>query len=136
LFKAKIEGTILEVCEDCSKFGELIETKPIRVVKVRKESIPKEEIEDETVIVDNYGKKIIEAREKINLSREEFAKKINEKESLIRRIESEEMRPNDKLVEKIERFLDIKLRVTYEKGKIEAKPSKGKLTIGDVLEVE
>jgi len=134
LFKAKVEGTILEVCEACSKYGELIETRPVRIIKVRRMPVVKEEVE--TIIIDNYGKKIIEARKKINLTREEFAKKINEKDSVIKRVESEEMRPSDKLMEKIERFLDIKLRVAYEMKKIGAKPRKGKLTIGDVLEVE
>ena len=133
MFKAKIEGTILEVCEDCSKYGELIETKPVRIVKVRRIPKPKEE---ETIIVDNYGKKIIEARKKINLTREEFAKKINEKESVIRRVESEGMEPDDKLTEKIERFLEIKLRKTYEKKLVEKKQIRGELTLGDVVKVE
>ncbi len=92
--------------------------------------------EDETIIIDDYGKKIIEAREKINLTREKFAKKINEKESVIRRVESGEMEPDDKLTEKLERFLKIKLKVPYEEAKTTEKPRKGDLTIGDVLEVE
>ena len=128
-----MEDTILEVCEDCLKYGELIESKPVRIAKIKEIPIVKEE---EIVIIDNYGKKIIEAREKINLTREEFAKTINEKESVIKRVENEEMEPDDKLTEKIEKFLDIKLRVPYEKKKLETKPSKGKLTVGDVLEVE
>jgi putative transcription factor len=135
LFKAKVEGTILEVCEHCSKYGELIETKPVRIVRVKRMPKVKEE-EDETVIVDDYGKKIIEARKKINLTREEFAKKIGEKESVIKRIESEEMRPDDKLTEKIERFLKIKLKVSYEESKVTEKPKRGKLTLGDVVEIE
>jgi len=133
LFRAKVEGTVLEVCEDCSKYGELIETRPIRVVRVRRKPKLKE---DETIIVDNYGKKIIEARKKINLTREEFAKKINEKESVIRRVENEEMEPDDKLTKKIERFLEIKLRKTYEEKPIEKKMRRGKLTLGDILEIE
>jgi putative transcription factor len=128
-----VEDTILEVCEDCLKYGELIETKPIRMEKFKEIPIVKEE---EIVIIDNYGKKIIEAREKIKLAREEFAKKINEKESVIKRVENEEMKPDDKLAEKIEKFLEIKLRVPYEIKKIETKPIKGELTIGDVVEVE
>jgi uncharacterized protein (TIGR00270 family) len=107
-------------------------TKPVRIVKVRR--MPK--LKEETVIVDNYGKKIIEARKKINLTREKFAKKINEKESVIRRVESEEMEPDDKLTEKIERFLEIKLKKTYEEKPIERKQIKGELTLGDILEVE
>jgi len=133
LFRVKVEETILEVCEDCSKYGELIETRPIRVVRVRR--MPKLK-EDETIIIDNYGKKIIEARKKINLTREEFAKKINEKESMIKRIENEEMRPSDKLIEKIEKFLEIKLKVLYEKKKLETKPRRGKLTLGDIVEIK
>jgi len=129
-----VEDTILEVCEDCLKYGELIESKPVRIAKVK--GIPVVKEEEEIVIIDNYGKKIVEAREKINLTREEFAKRINEKESVIKRVENEEMEPDDKLTEKIEKFLDIKLRVPYEKKKLETKPSKGKLTVGDVVEVK
>jgi len=133
LFRAKVEDTILEVCEDCSKYGELIETKPVRIVKFRR--MPRVKEEAETIIVDNYGKKIIEARKKINLTREEFAKKINEKESVIRRVESEEMEPDDKLAKKIERFLNIKLRKTYKEKPIEKKLIRGELTLGDIVEV-
>jgi len=99
---------------------------------------PKKELEEgeETILVDNYGKIIIEARKKRNLTREEFSKKINEKESVIRRVETGEMRPNDALVEKIERFLEIKLKMTYEKTLIGKKKLKGKLTLGDVVELK
>jgi len=135
LFKAKVEDTILEVCENCSKYGEVIEIKPVIIVRVRRTPVLEEE-KDETVMADNYGKKIVEARKKINLTREKFAKKINEKESVIKRVESEEMRPNDKLTEKIEKFFGIKLRAPYEMKKIGIKPRRGKLTVGDVVEVE
>jgi len=92
--------------------------------------------EEETVFVDNYGKRIIETRKRMNLTREEFAKKINERESVIKRIENEEMRPNETLTKKIERFLKIKLKQPYEKKKTARKPRKGELTIGDIIEVE
>ena len=133
MFKVEIEGTILEVCEDCSKYGELVETKPVRIVKVRRKSKLEEK---ETVFVDNYGKKIIEARKNINLTREEFAKKINEKESVIKRVEKEEMMPDDKLTERIERFLGIKLKETYEEKPIKKRMKRGELTLGDVVEIE
>jgi len=92
--------------------------------------------EEDSIFIDNYGKKIIEARERMNLTREEFAKKINEKESIIKRIEHEDMRPNQALTKKIERFLKIKLTKVYEKKKITGKPGKGSLTIGDIIELE
>ena len=92
--------------------------------------------EEDSVFIDNYGKKIIEARERMDLTREEFAKKINEKESMIKRIEHEDMRPNQALTKKIERFLNIRLTETYERKKITSKPAKGKLTLGDIIELE
>lgn len=134
LFKAEIEGTILEVCEECLSFGEkIIEPEVLtRVRKVKRKPL----VEEETVFVDNYGKLIVAAREKMNLTREEFAKKINERESVIRRVEAEQMRPNDALTKKIERFLGIKLTKTYEKRRIDKKAQRGKLTLGDVVEIE
>jgi len=92
--------------------------------------------EEDSIFIDNYGKKIIEARKSMNLTREEFAKKINEKESIIKRVEHEDMRPNEALTKKIERFLNISLTETYERKKITSKPAKGKLTLGDIVEVQ
>lgn len=97
--------------------------------------ILKEE-EDKTVFVDGYGKLIINERVKRGLTREEFSKKINEKESVIKRVEKEYMTPDNKLTEKIERFLKIELRKTYEEKSIEKKQIKGELTLGDVVEIE
>lgn len=134
MFKAEIEGTVLEVCESCLTFGEKIIEPGVltRVRKVRRKPL----VEEETVFVDNYGKLIITARKRMNLTREEFAKKINEKESVIKRVEAEEMRPNDALSKKIERFLGIKLTKTYEKKRLERKVQRGKLTLGDIVEIK
>ena len=133
-FKAKVEGTVLEVCENCLNYGErIIEPEALPVVKkIKKEPI----VEEEVVFVDNYGKLIITTREKMNLSRKEFAGKIKEKESVIKRVEAETMLPNDALCKKIEGFLGIKLTKTYENKRIEKKVQRGNLTIGDVVEVK
>jgi len=111
----------------------------IETVPIKKKIVviaPKKELEEETVLVDNYGKMIVEARKKRNLTREEFAKKIKEKESVIRRVETEEMMPDDALVKKIERFLEIKLKKAYEKTILGKKEIKGSLTLGDVVELK
>lgn len=129
----KIEGSILEVCEDCLKYGErIIEPEEITLTKSKKKvSLPEEEI-----LVDNYGKLISEKRKELKLTREEFAKKIKEKESVIRRVESEEMIPDDKLIKKIENFLEIKLRRKFEEKPLKRKEIKQKLTLGDVVELK
>jgi putative transcription factor len=109
-----------------------VEINPIK----KKIIIPEDKEEIETILVDSYGKLIVKAREKKKLNREEFAKKINEKLSVIKRVESEEMEPDDTLTEKIERFLEIKLKVLYEEKPIGKKEVKGELTLGDVVEIE
>lgn len=131
-----MEDTILEVCEKCLRYGEAI-AEPVQISVTRKKQImPLPSVEEENVIVDNYGKLIIEARKKKNLTREEFAKKIKERESVIRRVEREEMEPNDVLTEKLERFLEIKLKKPYEESRIEKKQMKGELTLGDIAEIK
>ena len=54
------------------------------------------------------------AREKMGLSQEELGRKINEKLSLIKHLESGTLKPNDVLTRKVERFLKIQLLVPEE----------------------
>jgi putative transcription factor len=132
LVKARVEGAVIEVCEDCVKFGERIFEPVYKPVK-RKVKLDFEEKE----IVERYGKRVLEARNEKGLSREELAKLLGEKESVIRRIEEEEMIPDSELAKKIESKLGIKL---FEEYKGEARKVKSKkvpeLTLGDVVEVK
>lgn len=134
IFKAEVEGSIVEVCENCLKFGRKIEEvkPPIKKKPEPTITLP----EEETIMIHNYGKVIKETREKKGLTRNDFAKNIKEKESVIRRIEMEEMVPDEKLKRKIERFLEISLTEKYEEKGIESKSRKETLTLGDVVEVE
>ncbi len=138
LLKARIEGSILEVCESCVNYGELIpEVNPVEIEKRREIIDLPSYKEDGMFLIENYGKVIVETRGKKGLNREEFAQKIKEKESVIKRIENEEMMPDDALTDKIEKFLEIKLRKPYEMKCPEKKNSKkAELTIGDVIKVE
>jgi putative transcription factor len=133
--KAKIEGSIVDVCDKCVKFGSRVVEQPTYKPIVRK--IDFEELkENEFVLASGYGKKIRYARETRGLTREEFANRINEKESVIKRIEDEEMEPDEELTKRIEKFLGIKLTERYEE-RIKQKDEKKrpKLTVGDVVKV-
>lgn len=130
---AEVEGSILEVCEECLEYGKKIEkVKPPRKRKVRKKVNFERK---KTVLIRNYGRTIIEARRKMGLRRDEFAKKINEKESVIGRVENEEMVPDIKLMKKIEDFLGVDLMMPYEGKERKIKGKDKELTIGDVTEV-
>lgn len=135
LSKAEIEGTIVEVCDRCIRFGTKIIEKP-KYKLVSRPIVFKELKENEFELIPNYGKTIVRYRELKGLTREEFAKKINEKVSVIKRLEEEQMEPSEELTKRIESFLEIKLMERYqERFKQPEGKRKGRLTVGDIVEV-
>ena len=117
LNKIELEGAIIEVCDDCVKFGKVTET---TIPRKSYRPMPKEVnltgilAEGERIFVPDYGNRVRKAREARGLSQTEFARKINERESIIRRVERQMLEPSDALTRKIERFLNIKLKEEYE----------------------
>lgn len=138
---ALVEGTELSICSDCSKFGKIVkkishvEQMPQKSAKI----IAKKPEEPEIIetIVEGYGDIVKKSREKLNLTQEEFAKKINEKVSVVHSIESEHHEPNIELAKKLEKFLKVKL---IEQEKVEnksfGKTDSNSLTIGDILKIK
>jgi len=140
LYKVLIEGSEVIACSECAKFGKIIskitEKKKVKPIEIKK---VKEEVEEfEEIVVSNYATIIKNLREKLGLTQEEFAKKTNEKLSVIRHIEHGKLVPSLKLARKLENMYDIKL---IEEVKIE-KTGLGKntseipaLTLGDVIKI-
>ncbi len=103
----EIEGTMMKVCTECSKFGKVRGKSNVKiVVQEAKKSAP---IGPEYTFVTGFGALVKNAREKLNLKQEDFAKSINEHKSLIHQIESEHIQPNIVLAKKLERVLRIKI---------------------------
>ena len=136
-YLAEIEGANIEVCNDCSKFGKVIKKveKPPEPRKKRE----KEDFEIVYEIVPSYASTIKRIRRKSGLKTEDFAKKINEKESVLKNIESGNMEPSLKLAQKLERMFGIKLVETREvratKGKHQEYEDEG-VTLGDVIKLK
>lgn len=136
LFLAEVEGTNLNVCKNCSKFGKVIEKTRMNKIPQKTEKVKtapdKERVQ---VIVDNYSSLIKKKRESLGLKQKELAKKIAEKESVIHKIESGHIEPNINLARKLEKDLSIRL---IEEEKVEEMAIKPKtkdltVTIGDML---
>ena len=143
LYKAIVEGAELTVCHDCSKFGRVTGVIKQEVSRKSKPKIdatyenkePQKEIMQ--IIVGNYAEKIKRKRESLGLKQEEFAKKINEKESLIQKIESGHFEPSIELAKKIEKFLRIKLIEEHEeKHEKQTKSKTDSFTIGDLIKIK
>jgi len=128
--KTKIDNAVLTVCDECVKFGEEI---AVVEIKAAKKIIPRLEGLEQSV-KSNFHLTIKNERVKRNLTQEELAKKLNEKASVMKRIE-DGWEPPLNTIKKIERFFNIKLTEEVEEKRVETKASKAELTIGDVVEV-
>lgn len=148
-----IEGTHLKVCKECSRFGEGAEGKgggskkgsspaPSRTVvaerlQARERRMQTRSIysDEETVdLVPEYPRLIREARMARDWKQEVLAAKINEKTSIIAKLESGHIRPNDVLLHKLEHELGIKLTEKVATIKPEGGHSQGKtLTLADMI---
>lgn len=107
--KVVIDGIILDVCDECAKFG-----KPISLTLKKQKRKTKEIPESSKYIDSNYPKILKKAREKMKLKIKEVAKKLNEKESIIARIERGDLTPPLNLARKLERFFGVKLILDSE----------------------
>jgi putative transcription factor len=134
IFITKVEGVILKLCEKCSKYGIVVNI--IKKDEKKKVDMKNSLDEEEYELVEDYQKLIEEARKKMNISIEELAKRIGEKESLIRKVEKGEIRPSDNLIDKLEKILKVKLKEKI-KYKVEKKDErKEKLRIADIVEIK
>lgn len=104
-FNAEIEGTMMHVCEDCSRFGKVKNTTNVNIVI--KETKKPEIKEPVYTFIQGYGSRVKNAREKLGLKQEEMAKRLNERESTLHQIESEHLKPSMALATKLEHALHI-----------------------------
>ncbi len=130
LVKAKIEGTILNVCTKCGSFGEVLQSK----IPIRAAPHILEKKRDLFMIAADYAGIIRTAREQMGLKQDELAARLHEKASIIQKLETGEMAPSILLAKKLEDFFHVKLIITYNEESVEVKKTSGsELTIGDVL---
>ena len=150
-----IEGAKLTVCTECSKHGKTTweeSSKPTFTpyaqattikgtptyapIQIRKKVITAR-VDTSQELVEDYAEVIRQAREKNGMSHEDLGKKINEKESVLRKIETGKMAPNDQLISKLEHTLKIKLLVAVAEEKVPLpKAASQELTLGDLLKIE
>jgi putative transcription factor len=101
--KALIDGAILTVCAECMSLGRRV---PTLERQTREEKLPWEEGRE---LLENYPVIIRNAREKLGLTHEELARRIAERESVLKKLEAGKLRPDDKLINKLQRALKVRL---------------------------
>jgi len=138
-----IEGSILRACGECSKFGKEIEFRskgaPVAagdkvLVRLKKPAVRDiyQELGDMELVSD-YGRRIRSARNSRGMKQEDLGKLINERKSVIEQLENGRIRPDDKLVAKLEKALNIKLKEKVAETAVEQRRGQGGLTLGDII---
>lgn len=133
---AMIDGVKMRVCENCSKFGKIVFVEP----EEGEAPSGMKKVEVEVGIVDDYATLIKQARTKKGMSCKELAAAIAEKESFIERIEKEQSPPTEKVAQKLEHFLKIKLleQTAVSDTSAKSQPRQGQqgLTLGDTVDIK
>lgn len=125
--KIMIDGAILNVCDDCAKFGTPVidhnKFKPVDpAIRVQLPEKPQprtvssparkqvRKVNDEDLdIVEDYAELVKNAREKLAMSQADLAAKIFERKNVIASIERGELMPDLKTARKLEKILGITL---------------------------
>ena len=132
--RVRIEGTILRLCGACARFGEPVDPVPPPAAvepsgrpRPRPATAPRatgpgrrlaerdlyEEI-GELQLADDWPKRVRTARDALGWTPEVLGKKLNEKKSVILKLEAGSIHPSDALVRKIEHLLKVRLRAEPE----------------------
>jgi putative transcription factor len=129
--RVRIEGSVLNLCPDCARFGKALDPPPApptvpsgspsRVVYGggasrtggRGRSLQERDLYQEIgemELAPDWTKRIRIAREALHWTPEDLGKKLNEKKSVVLKLESGGIRPPDDLVRRVERLLKVRLR--------------------------
>jgi|AEIY01.1.fsa_nt_gi Predicted transcription factor, homolog of eukaryotic MBF1 len=137
LTKTKIEGATLKACESCAEMGDKVETESNKGRKKKTGDKSRTRNRNTKTLAPNYGEKVKEAREDERLSVSEVADDLNEKESVIKKIEKEDLKPDQSLASKISGKFNISLYTNTEVSNVDTESGDSrKATLGDVAEVK
>jgi putative transcription factor len=154
----KIEGAELDVCDDCADFGTEVKTQETASTSTKYSTSSgssssssggssgattsgggggsrRDMFDEMDEVVQDYDDRIRNARESEGLTQEELADQLNEKASLIRKLERGDVLPSDSIQRKLERQLGIELSMggSSDENEWSGGSSTGGTTLGDVV---
>ncbi len=139
-----IEGSTLQVCKDCSRHGKEVfdsgsskttRDELLKRLEKKKEAYSNTRHMDsgEKVLALDYSDRIQEGRINLSQTQEDLAKDVNEKKSVIAKLEKGDLRPSDELIKKLESALNIELMEEYQEITTSTSKSGKALTLGDLI---
>ena len=151
LKKVVIEYSVISVCPGCARFGRPVPQSQSRTKEspaptssspAGSASKPAARVERDVLsahgsreLAMDYSDRVKNARVSRGWTPEDLGKKINEKKSLITKLEAGEIKPNEKLRKKLERTLGITLTEELEDVRV-AKKKSSPTTLGDIVKMK
>lgn len=118
LFRTKVEGSELLLCNNCSGYGNKLGGRPNsikflknfsdsndKIVRASNKYIHNQDLE----LVSDFCQKIQRSRSKRNMTQEQFANLLKERVSVIQKWESGQLKPRIEIAKKLERSLNLTL---------------------------
>ena len=143
-----IDATILAVCTDCARFGDEVATPALRQstmppiiaqrLQMRQRRMTPKDVytqAGELELAEDFPARIRQAREARGWKQADLGAKINERVSVIAKLESGTISPGDSLVRKLERELGIKLKERVEPVAAKKPAAGGGVTVGDLIKM-
>ena len=133
--KAMVEGAQLTVCGDCAKHGQNVRSLPQAPMKKSSKAViqqPKEELIES--VRPDIAKLLHQHREKLKLTQEQFASKLQIRASTYNHYESGAVVPDIATARKLEHVLKLPLVVHIRMASNETKQEIGRgMTFGDFV---
>lgn len=148
LWVCQVEGSEMQLCEKCKEYGTVKRAvastqAPLSKKKgsVATSSYPlqramPERVEKTVQVVENFATKLKQARERLGLKQDEFAQRLNIRESMLHKYETGHLSPDIETATALARALKIKLVEEVEEktgANAGARRDGGPMTIGDLL---
>jgi putative transcription factor len=137
LVSADVEGVELKVCPVCTRYGTTNKNQHGNSRKTHSfNHKPQNKEEVEWKIVDNFSALIKSAREEKGMTQEDFAKFINERESILSKWEQGTLKPRIFVARRLGQTLGMTLVTKDTREKVEltkGKSSANEFTLGDFI---
>jgi putative transcription factor len=143
-----VDRAEMDVCDRCKGFGKEVERRS-PITSTRRGVAPEagvstvrrarhdlfDKMKDE--LVEDYAEVIKNAREAKHMTQEELAASILEKVNIIRKVERGELVPEEEVIKKLEKALDIKLTEGVAEPEVKGRRGESRaLTLGDLIKVK